>query len=102
MFGRMSWGRLILGILLVSLAAVAADRVDAAAPPGQAGMSVAIVGGSTAQRQLARLTAMRVGGVTIRRVRFHSPGLALRREHVRGSELEVFSSQPITRPHPAT
>ena len=50
---------------------------------------VAIVGGTPAQRQLARLTAHRVGGVTLSRVVFRSPTRALR--HVHGVELVVSS-----------
>jgi hypothetical protein len=49
---------------------------------------VVIVGGSQAQRQLARLTALRVSGLTIRRVVFRRPDKAL---HVGGVELVVSS-----------
>ncbi|MGD0713120.1 MAG: hypothetical protein ABSB24_02905 [Gaiellaceae bacterium] len=60
--------------------------------PKRAGALVVIVGGSPAQRQLARLTAARIGGVTIRRVVFQRPSLVLRHEHVRGVELVVSSA----------
>jgi hypothetical protein len=50
-----------------------------------------IVGGTPAQRQLARLTALRVGGVTLSRVVFRTPTLVLRRMHVHGVELVVAS-----------
>ena len=66
--------------------------VGASPPSKRAGASVVIVGGSRAQRQLARLTALRVGGVTIRRVVFQRPSRVLRREHVRGVELVVSSA----------
>jgi hypothetical protein len=54
-----------------------------AAPAPRAGASAAIVGGTTAQRQLARLTALRVGGLTLDRIVFHTP-----------SELDVVSAKP--------
>jgi hypothetical protein len=53
---------------------------------------VAIVGGTSAQRELARLTALRVGGVTIRRVTFRAPSRVLRHEHLHGAELVVSSA----------
>jgi hypothetical protein len=55
------------------------------------GAAVVVVGGSQAQRQLARLTALRVGGLTIRRVVFRQPDKTLRRQHVGGLELVVSS-----------
>jgi hypothetical protein len=72
----------------LSPAAVAASRA-APAP-------LRIVGGSLAQRQLARLTARRVGAVTIRRVAFREPSRVLRHEHVRGIELVVSSAPKQT------
>jgi len=53
---------------------------------------VVIVGGSRAQRQLARLTALRSGGDTIRRVVFQPPSRLLRRQRVAGVELVVSSA----------
>lgn len=50
-----------------------------------------IVGGTPAQRQLARLTALRVGGVTLSRITFRSPTRILRNMHVHGVELVVSS-----------
>ena len=50
---------------------------------------VVIVSGTPAQRHLARLTAHRVGGVTLSRVVFRSPTRALRNVH--GVELVVSS-----------
>src|SRR3954452_15318821 len=63
----------------------------AAATPGMppAGSKVAIVGGTAAQRQLARLTALRVGGVTLSRVVFRSPTRILRTMHVHGAVLVI-------------
>jgi hypothetical protein len=75
-------------------ALVLGATAGAGAPPPskRAGASVVIVGGSRAQRQLARLAALRVGGVTIRRVVFQHPSRVLRYEHVRGVELVVSSA----------
>ena len=53
-------------------------------PPKRAGASVVIVGGSPVQQQFARLTAWRVGGVTVRRAVFQRPSRVLRHEHVQG------------------
>ena len=64
---------------------------SSAVGPRRAGASVVIVGGTPAQRQLARLTALRVGGVTLSRVVFRSPTLLLRHMHVHGVELVVAS-----------
>ena len=50
-----------------------------------------ILGGTPAQRHLARLTALRVGGVTLARVTFRAPTRLLRNMHVHGVELEVSS-----------
>jgi hypothetical protein len=52
---------------------------------------VVIVGGSQAQRQLARLAALRVGALSIRRVVFRRPSKVLRHQHVQGVELVVSS-----------
>lgn len=87
--------RLSVGVLccaLVALAMVAAASATVPVSPKRAGASVVIVGGSRAQRQLARLTALRVAGVTIRRVMFRRPSVVLRHQHVRGVELVVSSA----------
>ncbi len=77
--------------LLIASAALAggAHTSTALAAPNQAGTSIAIVGGNRAQRELARITATRVGGTTISRVDFRSPIGALRHEHVDGTEMIV-------------
>jgi hypothetical protein len=59
--------------------------------PRPVGASVVIVGGTSAQRELARLTALRVDGVTLSRVVFRSPTRVLRNAHVHGVELVVSS-----------
>jgi hypothetical protein len=59
----------------------------AAAAPPRAGASVAIVGGNAAQQRLARLTALRVGGLTLDRIVFRTP-----------SELDVVSAKPSSKP----
>jgi hypothetical protein len=61
-----------------------------------AAASVIVVGGTPAQRALARLTANRVGGITLSRVVFRSPTRALRHEHVHGVEMVVSSRGPDT------
>lgn len=71
-------------VLLVSGAATAAV-------PQRAGSNVVIVGGTAGQRELARLTALRVGGVTLSRVVFRSPTPILRKMHVHGTVLVVSS-----------
>jgi hypothetical protein len=84
-----------LGVLCCAFVAPvtgAAASATAPVPSPRAGAAVVIVGGSPAQRQLARLTALRVGGVTIRRVVFRHPSMVLRREHLRGLELVVSSA----------
>jgi hypothetical protein len=89
----------VVGVVCCAvLAAVVEENAYATAPPKRAGASVVIVGGNLAQRRLARLTALRVGGVTIRRVVFRMPSVALRHEHVHGVELDVGSVQPSSRP----
>jgi hypothetical protein len=79
----------------VGLSAACAGRLVSASAsalgPRQVGASVVIVGGTPAQRQLARLTALRVGGVTLSRVVFRSPTHGLRDMHVHGVELVVAS-----------
>jgi hypothetical protein len=87
--GRFRAAALICAAAIVSLVAAVAVNARSPAP---AGASVTISGGSSAQRQLARLTALRVGGVTIRRVVFRAPSRVLRHEHVRGVELVVSSA----------
>ena len=67
-----------------------------AAGPAPAQTHVRVVGGTKAERALARLVATRIGGVTIRSVRFRPPAPALHRLHVRGPELVVASSEPQT------
>ncbi|MCW2976060.1 MAG: hypothetical protein JWM06_1341, partial [Actinomycetia bacterium] len=87
--------RLSLGVVwcaLVALVMGAAASATAPVSPKRAGAAVVIVGGSRPQRQLARLTALRVGGVTIRRVVFRRPSQALLRQHVKGIELVVSSA----------
>lgn len=71
--------------------ALVASSFAAAAVPVPAGAKVVVVGGTPAQRELARLTALRVGGVTISRVTFRSPTRSLRNMGVRGVELVVSS-----------
>ncbi len=79
----------VVGAAVVSLAAAA---VVSAGGPRPAGLSLTIAGGNSAQRQLARLTALRVGGVTIRRVVFRAPSSVPRHEHLHGAELVVSSA----------
>jgi hypothetical protein len=83
--------RLRIAVGLAGLLTLSAASFAAAAGPIPAGAKVAIVGGTTAQRHLARLTALRVGGVTLSRIAFRSPTQILRREHVHGVELVVSS-----------
>jgi hypothetical protein len=86
---------LLVAVLVMPSAASAAATTTAAASP-RAGSAVAIVGGTAAQRRLARLVALRVGGVTLRRVVFfRSPSPVFRPWHVHGSELEVLSSPEL-------
>lgn len=73
-------------LLLLSTASSAA-----ATGPVPAGAKVLIVGGTPAQRHVARLTALRVGGVTLSRITFRSPTQILRHMHVHGVELVVSS-----------
>ena len=61
-----------------------------------AGSFVRIAGGSQRQRQLARRVALRVGGITIKSVRFRTPDRFLRSQHVRAAEIVVTSSHPTT------
>lgn len=77
---------------VVTVLVLGATAVADAPAPKRAGISVVIVGGSRTQRQLARLTALRFGGATIRRVVFQRPSRVLRNEHVRGVELVVSSA----------
>jgi hypothetical protein len=60
------------------------------------GSFLAIRGGSRAERRLARIVALRVGGVTLNAVRFREPERALRNEGVRAPELVVTSFEPQT------
>jgi hypothetical protein len=83
--------------LVVATAALALSGVAAHAKSvPRAGSSVTIRGGTVAQRKLARLVALRVGGVTIESVRFREPSASLRGAHIRASELVVSSSRPRT------
>ena len=84
----------IAATVLVAVAAPAVSSAPSRSP--RAGDQVRIVGGSKAERRLARLVALRVGGVTLRQVRFETPSRALRHMHVRGAEMLVTSSQPRT------
>jgi hypothetical protein len=85
-------GSRIRVVALTAACALSLAAAVAAADASQAGRSVAIAGGNPAQRQLARLTALRVGGLTIRRVVFRAPSRVLRNEHLRGVELVVSSA----------
>jgi hypothetical protein len=60
------------------------------------GSFLPIRGGSRAERGLARIVALRVGGVSLRAVRFRDPERALRNQGVRGPELVVTAAQPQT------
>lgn len=81
------------GLCAASAALLLAGSVATAAAgdPPPAGSKVVIVGGTAAQQRLARLTALRVGGVTLSRVVLRSPTRILRRMQVRGTELVVSS-----------
>lgn len=81
----------IAGVALGTLAPVSAGT-----PTPCASSNFVIVGGTKAQRALARLTAGRVGGVSLSCVIFRSPTAALRHEHVRGTEMVVSSRGPET------
>lgn len=83
--------RLLTTAGLSALLALGAISVAAAAGPAPAGARTLIVGGTAAQRHLARLTALRVGGVTLSRITFRSPTRILRNMHVHGVELVVSS-----------
>lgn len=76
---------------LVGIAVLIAGLLasTAGAAPQLARGSIAVAGGNRAQRELARITAKRVGGVTIARVVFRSPIGALRHEHLHGTEMIV-------------
>jgi hypothetical protein len=84
--------------LIVALALVAAATGMARNKSSRAGAArnLQVVGGSSAQRRLARIVAHRVGGVTLRSVRFAPPSRLLRHLHVRSAEMVVTSSQPRT------
>ena len=91
-FDLMGWNRLLL-VAACAMACVGVSAPIGAAAGSPRGSSVAIAGGTAAQRRLARLVALRVGGVTLRRVVFfRSPSRVFRPWHVHGSELEVLSS----------
>jgi hypothetical protein len=79
-----------LGVVAGFLCAIIAGDAFAAGPR-PVGARVRISGGSSAQRQLARLTALRVGAGKLSRVVFRPPSRLLRHEHVRGTELIVSS-----------
>jgi hypothetical protein len=83
--------RFRIAAALGSTAALIAVSLAAAAGPVPAGAKVVILGGTPAQRHLARLTALRVGGVTLSRVTFRAPTPILRNMHVHGVELAVSS-----------
>ena len=88
----MGWNRLLL-VAACAMACVVVSAPIGAAAGSPRGSSVAIAGGTAAQRRLARLVTLRVGGVTLRRVVFfRSPSRVFRPWHVHGSELEVLSS----------
>ena len=82
----------VVSLVGTAVSSLVAAGIVTAGGPRPAGVSVTIAGGSPAQRQLARLTALRVGGVTIRRVAFRPPSTVLRDEHLRGVELVVSSA----------
>lgn len=88
-------GRTIAFCIVSVLAGTLAPAPALAKTPCASG-GFAIVGGTKAQRALARLTAGRVGGVSLSCVVFRPPTTALRREHVRGTEMVVSSRHPGT------
>jgi hypothetical protein len=79
------------GVGLAALLALLTSSFAAAAGPAPAGAKVVIAGATPAQRHLARLTALRVGGVTLSRITFRSPTRILRNMHVHGTEMVVAS-----------
>jgi hypothetical protein len=87
MRARSTCAVLIAGAVLAG----GADASTALAAPGRAGASIVVVGGNRAQRELARITARRVGGSTVARVVFRAPIGALRHEHMHGTEMIVAS-----------
>jgi len=89
-FGMSAWSACAVLIASAALAG-GAQASTASAAPNQAGASIAVVGGNRAQRELARITAKRVGGATIARVVFRAPSGALRHEHVHRTEMVVVS-----------
>jgi hypothetical protein len=76
-----------------SFAAVAPATAHTTSPRSH---GLVIVGGTPAQRDLARIVAHRVGGPTLHSVRFAPPGRLLRHLHVHASDMVVTSSQPRT------
>lgn len=84
--------RFLIAAELGALLVLSAASLAAATGPAPAGAKVVIVGGTAAQRHLARLTALRVRGVTLARVAFRSPTRILRHMRVHGTELVVFAS----------
>lgn len=74
----------------VAVGVVLASNAGAASHPAVRS-AIAVVGGNRAQRELARITAERVGGATIARVVFRAPVGELRHQHVHGTEMIVSS-----------
>lgn len=80
-------------VALISGVAIAAGSAAAAAQPSSPTWKrLVIVGGTPAQRQLALLTAERVGGLTLRRVIFQPASAFLRHAGAHGTELVVSSA----------
>lgn len=76
----------------VAATALIVVSVAAAVPPPPApGARVAILGGTAAERELARLTALRVAGPTVKRIAFRPVPRVLRQKNVRGTELVILS-----------
>lgn len=85
-----------LSFVVATVLIVAAPGSAAGSKVPRAGDQVVISGGTLVERKLARLVALRVGGVTIRSARFERPSALLRHQGVRRSELFVGSSEPRT------
>ena len=84
----------LAGAVSVACVGAAAAARTSRAPKRRA--AVRIAGGTADQRRLARMVARRVGGETIRSVRFRAPDRALRRQGARAAELVVRSARPET------
>lgn len=88
-------------VVMASVAAAAACALPMAAAfavtssTTRPGPTVAVSGGTPAQRRLASLVTKRVGAVTIQRVRFRPLSPMFRRQRLHGTELQVVSSRPM-------